>query len=253
MAQHANRKISVITICRDSIETIEQCIKSVLSQTYSNLEYIVIDGGSSDGTVEVIKSYSDQIYIWSSARDHGIADAMNQGLQKATGELVIFLHSDDYFSGDGVIASFIEKMDPRYDIYACNILLGHGESWVIKRPRGFGLWMNMKTGVYHQGSVCRRDVFRKIGNFDVTFSIAMDYDFFLRAYRAGLKLQKVDIVLANMRNTGIGSRLDWRHLKTRLDEEKKVHKKNADSLSLGIIYRLYWPIYTLYRRVRSIC
>ena len=240
-------KFSIITICRNSVDTLEQCITSVINQTYPYVEYIVVDGGSTDGTLDIIRKYVDDIDRWSSEPDRGIADAMNRGLQHVTGDLVLFLHSDDYFSDTSVLASLAGLLDPKKDIYACNILYGHGSDWQIRKPRGFGWWMNLKTGILHQACACKRDVFEKIGVFDESLSIAMDYDFFLRAYRAGMQVQKIDMVLTNMRDTGIGSLTDRSMLRRRFFEERFVHYKNLDSLLLRLVYFIYWPLYRIYR------
>lgn len=92
-----NPKVSVVTICYNSVQFIEKTIQSVLSQTYPNIEYIVIDGGSTDGTKEIIEKYSSRISYWCSEKDRGIYDAMNKGIRKATGEWINFMNSGDCF------------------------------------------------------------------------------------------------------------------------------------------------------------
>ncbi|MFC1603328.1 glycosyltransferase, partial [Pseudomonadota bacterium] len=92
--------ISVVTVVYNGVRNIEQTIKSVINQVYENVEYIVIDGGSTDGTVDVLKKYDSQIDYWDSVPDNGISDAMNKGVSHASGDYIIFIHADDYFANN---------------------------------------------------------------------------------------------------------------------------------------------------------
>lgn len=127
--------ISVITVSYNAVSTIEQTILSVINQTYSNIEYIIIDGGSTDGTIDIIRRYEDKIAYWVSEPDRGIYDAMNKGASKANGEYIAFLNSDDWYELDAVsiIAQFADgKTDLISGIiklYKNNIFLyAHGAS-----------------------------------------------------------------------------------------------------------------------------
>ncbi len=242
--------ISIITITLNAEKYLEQTIQSVLNQTYKNTEYIIVDGGSTDGTLGIIEKYKDAINHFISEKDEGIADAMNKGVTLATGESVIFLHADDYFVNDNALKVVVEKMDKTADIVACRIQ--YGEQLRTCKPRGFNFWFNFKQGIYHQGIVCRRDLIEKLNGFDIQFSIAMDYDFFVRAYHHRAKLVKVPAILAVMRESGISSRRNWQSLKNRFDEERRVHQKNCHSLAIQILYKFYWFLYLPYRRASYI-
>lgn len=98
-----NLKISIITVSYNAAKTIEQTIQSVVNQTYDNIEYIIIDGGSTDGTVDIIKKYEDKIAYWVSEPDKGIYDAMNKGILKASGEYIYFLGADDWLYNESVM------------------------------------------------------------------------------------------------------------------------------------------------------
>lgn len=243
--------ISIVTISRNSEIYLEQTINSVLRQTYSNTEYILIDGGSTDHTIDIIKKYEDKIDNWISEPDNGIADAMNKGLALATGDFVIFLHSDDYFVDENVLSAASAYLSAGFDIFLFNIFLSkNGESRLFV-PKGLNWWMNFKTGVFHQSVICARTLFGRIGDFDSGFRIAMDYDFFLRAYRARVKAKKIDLPLSVMRLCGLSSQLDWPSLRERFREQHLVHMKNCPLIWLKPLYYLYSQLYKFYRYSKS--
>ena len=243
-------KISIITINYNGDLFLEQTILSVINQTYPNIEFIIIDGRSTDNSLNIIKNYSSQISIHVSEPDHGIADAMNKGLKLSTGDLILFLHSDDYLISSTSIENAAKEVDLEYDIYAYPIRYGSTSSARSLYPRGFNLWINFKTGVFHQASMCKKEVFHRAGLFDKTFSIAMDYDFFLRAYRENCKIKICSTEFSFMRDTGISSQQDQSSLTSRFNEEYRIHMKNCRSVFLKFIYMLYWPLYKLYKSIK---
>lgn len=111
-------KVSIVTVCFNSEKTVEATIKSVLSQQYKNIEYIVVDGGSSDGTKRIIKKNIDKISVVISEKDRGIYDAMNKGLENSTGDVIGFLNSDDVFASDAIVSEIVEKFSLDKDISA---------------------------------------------------------------------------------------------------------------------------------------
>ena len=245
-------KISIITITLNSERYLEQTITSVLNQSYDNIEYIIIDGGSTDGTLDIINKYEDRINPWISEPDDGIADAMNKGLLLATGDYILFLHSDDYLLDSKVLEQATISLREPYDIVMFNILLKRNGKKKLVNPRGLTWWINFKTGIYHQSVFCSKELFQKIGSFDTSFRIVMDYDFFLRAYRAKVQVKRVDIPLSLMRLVGISSQQDWTSQRERLMEERKVHKKNCLGQWMRLCYWAYWSCYLPYRRACNI-
>jgi len=243
---YMKNSISIITICFNAEKYIEETIASVISQTYKNYEYIIVDGGSKDGTIAIIKKYSSKIDRWISKPDDGIADAMNKGIEMATGEYIFFLHSDDYLLHSEVLQNVSYHLKKNPEIALFDIYLKDQGNKVLSVPRGFNFWMNFKTGVFHQSTFCKRELFLKINKFDTQFKIAMDYDFFLRAYREKVSTTYTDYPVSLMRLTGLSSKRDWPSLKERLLEEKRIHLKNCNSSLMKIIYKFYWLLYLPY-------
>lgn len=242
-------KFSVITICHNAATRLEQTIQSVLCQNYKNLEYIIIDGKSTDVTAKILDKYKADIDHLTSEPDKGIADAMNKGLKYAAGDWILFLHAGDYLlSNDSISAvqAYIQK-NSGYDIYAFNILFGDSNRWMEKQSKGFQAWINVKTQFKHQSTICSDRVFQKIGNFDIGYKIAMDYDWFLRAYRAGSRAKTIKKAISFMRNDGISSQMDKDNLRLRLSEEKSIHYKHCRSWLLKAGYAVWWRLYPLYK------
>jgi len=243
-------KISVITVCFNAQKYIEQTIRSVINQQDCDIEHIIIDGASTDSTLQIVKQYQLQITTWLSEPDKGIADAMNKGIALAKGEYILFLHADDYLDDELAISKAIPFMQAEADIHAFDIMYKTKSKEIRKSTKPFGVSTYFKTPVMHQGSFCKRALFEKLEGFDQSFKIALDYDFFYRAYQQGAVMKIHSQVLSVMRDTGISSRQDWPSLKQRFLEEKRVHKENNKSLIMAIVYAAYWPLYLAYRKVK---
>jgi len=241
-------KFSIITITLNSEHHLEQTIISITSQSYNKYEYIIVDGGSTDHTLDIIQKHEQKIDHWISEPDNGIADAMNKGLSLATGDYILFLHSDDYLLNTNVLKEVASYLTKPYDIVMFNIFLERNGKRYLATPRGLTWWTNFKTGIFHQSVFCSRELFLKIGPFDTQFRIVMDYDFFLRAYKANIKTKHVDIPTTLMRLTGISSQQNWPDLKERFYEERKVHEKNCTNRWMRLCYFIYWKLYLTYRR-----
>ena len=242
-------KFSIITICYNAAAHLEQTIQSVLRQDCANLEYILVDGASTDSTAAILDKYNTDIDHLISEPDDGIADAMNKGLKHASGDWLLFLHAGDYLLFDNAISMVLTHIqkNPGYDIYAFNILFGDSNQWIEKQSRGFRSWINFKTQFQHQGTICNDRIFKKVGNFDTGYKIAMDYDWFLRAYRAGSRAKTINEAISFMRNNGISSQLNSDTLKLRLSEEKSIHYAHCRSWILKAGYALWWRLYPLYK------
>jgi glycosyltransferase involved in cell wall biosynthesis len=245
-------KISIITLSLNAEAHIVDTIKSIATQTYENIEYIIIDGGSTDSTVGLIKENEGTIAQWISEPDKGISDAMNKGLKLATGDYILFLHADDYLINPDALTEAVSFINNNADIYIFKVLLDNGSTKKTSSINKLGFMTNFKMGSCHQGQLCSRKFFEAVGDFNTDLKITMDYDLVLRAYRQGFQSKSVNLIISVMRMTGISSRLNWQGLRARFDEERVVHAKNSEHNWHRFIYKIYWFFYLNYRRVRYI-
>ncbi len=225
-------KISVITSVYNNRETIAEAIESVLSQTYDNIEYIVVDGASKDGTVDVIKKYADKITTFVSEPDKGIYDGLNKGIALATGDVVGFLHSDDLFQDEHVVAKIAEtfKIDDVDSIYGDLVYVNKEDTSKIVRywkSGAYGLkklengWMPPHPTFY-----VKRKVYERYGAFDTSFKIAADYDSILRFLgREGITTRYIPEVLVKMR-VGGESNKSLKNLLLKTKEDIRAIKNN---------------------------
>lgn len=249
MPKYMEPKISIITITLNSKQYLEQAIQSVIGQTYTNFEYIIVDGGSKDGTLDLLKKYASKITHCISEPDNGIADAMNKGIARASGDYILFIHSDDYLIDSEILERIVPHLSTGLDMYIFQVRCLGEKGTSVSRTWPLNWLTNFKMGSCHQGQLCSRKLFNRIGVFDTSFRIDMDYDFLLRAYRAGANSRSIPLQISVMRLVGISSLCDWPHLKQRFAEEKRVHLKNCPSRWMRFIYEVYWGLYALYLTV----
>lgn len=189
-------KISIITATYNAADTLEQTIVSVINQTYSNKEYIIIDGGSTDGTIDIIKKYEDKISYWVSESDKGIYEAFNKGVRVATGDYIEFIGADDCFCDCDVISRVAEKIEDTVDILSCCQYAVEEHTGYQKEYTNF-LARNRATysgGMVPHGSMfVKKEILEKYP-FDESYKIAGDYKFFLLAYYdTSIKIKYTDI------------------------------------------------------------
>ena len=202
-------KVSIITPVYNNKEFIEDCMKNILEQSYEDIEYIIVDGGSTDGSLEVIEKYKDKISKFISEKDNGIYDGMNKGIKMATGEIVGILNSDDFYASNNVI----EKVVKTFEKGNCDCLWG---DLVYVDYKGTDRIMrNWKSSEYKKGQFRRgwmpphptffvkKWVYEKYGLFNLDFSIAADYELMLRFLeRYKVKSCYIPQVLVKMRAGG---------------------------------------------------
>jgi glycosyltransferase involved in cell wall biosynthesis len=242
--------ISVITAAFNSAGHIADTLASVRAQVGIECEHVVADGGSSDATLALVSAGLRPGGQCVSGPDSGIADAMNKGIALSRGEWLLFLQSDDYLLDEHVLARASAFFRPGLDVCGFPVRFGDATTSKLTRNRGAGFWLNFKDGINHQGTFIRRSLFDRIGDYDTSFRIAMDYDFFLRAKRRGARFAFHDApVVAMMRDTGVSSQRDWPSLARRFDEERRVHRAHSLPV-LAPAYGVWWLLYPRYRKLR---
>ena len=196
-----NPKITVVTVCYNAVETIEKTILSVINQTYSNIEYIVIDGNSSDGTVDIIKKYANRISKWISEPDTGIYDAMNKGIDLATGEWINFMNAGDFFVNNHVIEDLLPVFEDKHDVIYGNTILTDGYLEKTYIP-SFG--EDGRPRLCHQSSFISTQLMKQY-HYDDSFIIAGDTDFFDKIYKCGADFYYIEMIISLNNLDGISS------------------------------------------------
>lgn len=229
-----NIRISIVTPTYNSERTVEETIQSVLSQGYDNLEYIIIDGASTDGTMAIVRKYADRIATIVSEKDHGISDAFNKGIAHATGEVLCFINSDDVML-PGALQAIADGYDGEHDIYSGNVLLENPETGFQCReiPSTHFPVVPIFCHVAHQGMFATLDAYRRFGGYDTAIRYPMDLDFLVRATRLGARFKHIDYDIACFRAGGATS-TDIR--KKKADYLRLVRKNGGSALQAYFFY-----------------
>ncbi len=198
--------IIVVVMNRDCV--IQRCIDSVACQDYDNKELIIIDGASTDRTVEIIQENSSRIDCWLSERDRGIYHAMNKGVARSTGDWIMFLGADDFLMAPDVLRRVAERIC----VGRCETRLVYGRVAVVSdEGSALGEWGDYNHqiwGLPHQGTFHHRSFFETHGSFDESFKIAGDYELLLRELKSAKASYMPDMVIAGFSNGGVSTDLD---------------------------------------------
>ncbi|WP_162426911.1 glycosyltransferase family 2 protein [Pontibacter pudoricolor] len=192
--------LSVVTVVYNGEKSIERTIKSVLNQDYPNLEYIIVDGNSTDGTLEIIGKYDESIAYWISEKDKGISDAFNKGISLATGEVIGFLNADDWYEPHA-LSSIMSAYTPG------SVVHGNMQYWNEDGSKGLFFKPNQKLlpkemTINHPTVFVSKSLYEQYGTFSTNYKLAMDYHLLLRLYLASVPFIEVDKTIANMRSGG---------------------------------------------------
>jgi glycosyltransferase involved in cell wall biosynthesis len=245
-------KISIVTINYNQGPFLERAIISVLEQNYDNLEYIIIDGGSTDNSLEVIKKYNNRITYWESEKDQGPSHALNKGFAKATGDLFFYLNADDVlgFNSLNRIKDYVER-NPGYDIY-----YGHGYTKDISRQLRFPYYSDLwnlkyykekKIAIFQPSTFIKSTVFRKTNGFNENNSTCWDGELLVDMALIGAKFLRINdffgtFYLHNESITG-SNRLQQKYLKDFENIGQKINQQlptgHSRARSLEI---LWWKI-----------
>lgn len=237
-------KISVITVAYNSQDTIEETILSVASQTHEDVEYIVVDGGSEDGTLAIIDKHRHKIAKVISESDNGIYDAMNKGIGSATGEVIGFLNSDDVYENNQVLEQVAESLSlSGFDL--CYADLVYVQRTDLNKVARFWKSSDYIDDLLSQGwnpphptFYARRSLFQKYGCFDLKFKISADYELMIRFLKSGVRCIYVPKVWVKMRMGGMANRSYANIIKANLENILACRKNGLKKPWLIIFKRL---------------
>lgn len=240
-------KVSVVTIVYNGVEYLEACIASVIAQDYPDIEYILIDGASSDGTLAIANRYLDQFAYFISEPDLGIYDAFNKGIARSTGDIVGMLNADDRYSGTGVISTIVSHFEKTKckAVYGNLSLVSSGgqlfrywQSKAFDRNRFRFGWMPAHPTLY-----IKRDLFQSYGTYSLNYSTCSDYEFILRLFYINqVPAEFIDLEFVVMR---AGGRSNGSVL--------KIYRGLINDFRILRFHRLPFPLVILFcKRLRKI-
>lgn len=267
-------KVSIITINYNDGSGLEKTIQSVVSQTMVDYEFIIIDGNSTDDSIEIIKRYSDKINFWISEKDKGIYDAQNKGVSKANGDYLIFLNSGDSFYDNNVLAKFseFEKNSHKKVIYGnSNVIDADGTSRILFPPQKLNLNFWYSNTLNHQAVFTNKSLFQKYGVFSTEYKFASDFEHLFKIFiNEANEFAYINETICNFDNTGLTSKGEFhkliikeRYYILKLHVSKSVYcamrKAYLSSLSLkkrciiiisenDFLRSLLKPVYLIYKK-----
>lgn len=234
--------VSVVTASFNALEGLKRTVASAAAQDFAACEHIVVDGGSSDGTAEWLAAQGGACR-WISEPDGGIAAALNKGARMARGEYVLVLQAEDEFFASSSLADAAPYLAGDADIVSFDVLVTGPSRDRIVRSRGLGPKLEFFMALPHQGAFCRRDLFARIGGFDESLRVALDYEWMLRAKRTGATAAVVHQVLSIMPATGVSSRTDAASLRHRLAENRAIQRRHLPGPIRRAVHTLFWLVY----------
>jgi len=236
--------LTVITVVYNNVRDIERTITSVVRQTYPHIEYIIVDGNSTDGTVDVIKRYTKHLSKWVSEPDKGIYDAMNKGLALATGSYVLFMNSGDEMYAEDTVAQVFNSA-PDADIYygETEMYNEHWQSLGLRRhaiPAQFN-WRSFRFGmnISHQAIYIRRSI---VGRYDLRYRLSADIDWIIRAAKKANKIVNTRLIVAKYLVGGMSKKHHWESLKERFQIFTKHYGLFPNILN-HLIIAVNWAVY----------
>ena len=240
-------KVSIITSCYNRAATIRSAIESVLAQDYNDIEFIVVDGSSTDGSLDIIREYADRISIIISEPDHGMYEAINKGIRVATGEIIGLLHSDDFFYDNGVVGRIVERMKRTHAdfLYGDGLFVNPDDTNKVVRNwigGGYRLW-KVRHGwlPLHPTCYIRRDVMMRLGLYNESYKIAADSDLLVRyLLTGGLTVTYLNEYVVRMRMGGLST--DSAKRKKMWEEDIRVYVSHGLWPTLTKLEKIAWKV-----------
>ena len=240
-------KVSIITSCYNRAATIRSAIESVLAQDYNDIEFIVVDGSSTDGSLDIIREYVDRISIIISEPDHGMYEAINKGIRVATGEIIGLLHSDDFFYDNGVIGRIVKRIKRTHAdfLYGDGLFVNPDNTNKVVRNwigGGYRLW-KVRHGwlPLHPTCYIRRDVMMRLGLYNESYKIAADSDLLVRyLLTGGLTVTYLNEYIVRMRMGGLST--DSAKRKKMWEEDIRVYVLHGLWPTLTKLEKMAWKV-----------
>ena len=240
-------KVSIITSCYNRAATIRSAIESVLAQDYNDIEFIVVDGSSTDGSLDIIREYVDRISIIISEPDHGMYEAINKGIRVATGEIIGLLHSDDFFYDNGVIGRIVKRIKRTHAdfLYGDGLFVNPDNTNKVVRNwigGGYRLW-KVRHGwlPLHPPCYIRRDVMMRLGLYNESYKIAADSDLLVRyLLTGGLTVTYLNEYIVRMRMGGLST--DSAKRKKMWEEDIRVYVSHGLWPTLTKLEKMAWKV-----------
>ncbi len=227
-----NPLISVVTVVFNGAKNIEKTIVSVLNQNYKNVEYIIIDGGSTDGTIEIIKKHEPKIKYWTSKPDKGIYDAMNKAIDIATGEWINFMNCGDRFASDEVLNLFTIKQNA--DLLYGNAIIEYAEFNAPFKKYSLDKMWN-RSPFCHQACFVRTSLMKQY-KFNLEYKIGADHDLFFRAYKENRKFLDLDVLICYFDGTEGATE---KGIITAIQDKKNIALKYENGIDKWFYYQFY--------------
>lgn len=250
MQRNNSPLFSLVTICFNSAATIERTIRSVLAQTFTDYEYIIVDGGSKDSTLDIVKKYEPLFegrMKWKSEPDKGIYDAMNKGIRRSSGTIIGIVNSDDWLEPDAleiVDRRFLDNIKSEDCIYTGGIVFHNQDGThkvMMPNLKSFYRYtkMYMMSGIRHPATFVPRKIYEQIGHFDERMRLSADQDFILRCHFNGVQFVAIESVLSNMAAGGLSTSGDRKAMLCSRNDRKLMLRKFGKR---GFAY--YWLYYS---------
>lgn len=239
-------KISIITVCFNSEKHLEETILSVINQPYKNKEYLVIDGGSTDGTLAIINKYRSKIDYFISEPDHGISDAFNKAIKAATGDIIGIINSDDYMMPNA-LQKVANEYEEGIDVYRGYQLLYYPNRNITKPE-----YPNSRFGcppigncICHEAAFITKQMYNQVGLYKVDFKYMMDLDLFMRLQKMGAVHKFIDVCVLTFRVGGASSSMNRAYI----EERKRLIRENGGTDWDVWVYTSYHSIKQFIKRI----
>lgn len=240
-----NPKISVVTVCFNAVKEIEKTMLSVLNQTYTNVEYIVIDGGSTDGTVDIIKKYADRLAYWVSEQDGGTYFGMNNGINVATGEWLEFINSGDYYYDDRALERLMSRhKDEKADVIYGYLVYKFSEGDYVRKHLPLKEF-EKQMPIGHPATLVKLDLIKQTG-FNTQYRIAADYNMFYHLYKKNVQFEAIQSIVAVFDSYSGVSSTSWKTL-------LEAAQINGSSRSLGFkFFYMQFKFKKVFKRIINV-